>query len=325
MKAINGKWKISLFFTLCLSILLLQGIQYGQDNSKDKDNTYKKVARDLTSRLSKRVNLTKDQSGKVQDILVDYQKDISDKWNDRSTADNSGNKKDLSNDFRDADKKANDKIEKALSGNELSSYISSKKEWWAKIKDRVYSKDFMDLVNYREEDDDATVDNSKKSKDNRATTAKDNKDKSDNNDLSRRFEPYAKMMATELMQKLNLSLQQAADIQDALVDYQKSVADIREKSMGNTRDENVRVADNTGRRSDNRSDNVVGSNRRNENMSEFRDIDNSANDKIVNVLEDTQKSKYERVKNQWWKEVKDRVYTEVRRENRNISGKASSK
>ncbi|MDP4173845.1 MAG: hypothetical protein Q8933_07755 [Bacteroidota bacterium] len=315
MKAVNGKWKISLFFALFFSVLMLQGTEYGQDKSKDKDNAYKKVARDLTSRLSKRVNLTKDQSGKVQDILVDYQKDISDKWNDRSMADNSGNKKDLTNDLRDADKKANDKIEKALSGNELSSYISSKKEWWAKIKDRVYSKDFMDLVNYKEEDDNATVGNAKKSK-------KDNADKSDNNDLSRRFEPYAKMMATELMQKLNLSLQQAADIQDALVDYQKSVADIRQKSMG-SRDENVRVADNTGRRNENRSDNVVGSNRRNENMSEFRDIDNSANDKIVNVLEDNQKSKYERVKTQWWKEVKDRVYAEVKRENRNVSGKTS--
>ncbi|MGE5410119.1 MAG: hypothetical protein ACM3MI_04095, partial [Clostridiales bacterium] len=204
---------------------------------------------------------------------------------------------------------------------ELSSYISSKKEWWAKIKDRVYSKDFMDLVNYKEEDDDATVGNAKQ--DNSKQSKKDNADKSDNNDLSRRFEPYAKMMATELMQKLNLSLQQAADIQDALVDYQKSVADIREKSMGSSRDENVRVTDNTGRRNETRSDNVVGSNRRNENMSEFKDIDNSANDKIVNVLEDNQKSKYERVKNQWWKEVKDRVYAEVKRENRNVSGKTS--
>lgn len=336
MKAIDLKGKVRFILTVLVAIIIANGLIYAQDKSDNKDNAYNKVAKDLTNRLSKRVNLTKDQFSKVQDILVDYQKDIADKWSDKSASvDNTGNKKDITEDYRDADKKANDKIEKALSGNEVTSYMSAKKDWWAKIKDRVYSKEFMDVVNYREEDEDNAVGSNRRDADNeknadRNKNISDNRSDRDNNksgnitdkDQDSKFEPFAKEMATELMQKLNLSLQQAADIQDALIDYQKSIADVRNKEYNDSRrdDNNVRVADN--RNADNRRENVVGSrNTRNERMEEFRDIDNSANDKIVNVLEDNQKAKYDRAKKQWWKEVKDKVYASIQRENRNISSK----
>jgi hypothetical protein len=323
MKAIDGIGKIRLLFALFLSILIFQGGAFAQsksnngDNSDKQNNAYNRVARDLTSKLSKRVNLTKDQIGKVHDILVDYQKDIADKWN-KNSADITGSKDNGSDDYRDADKKANDKIEKALSGNEISSYINVKKDGWAKIKDKVYSRNFLDQVIIKDQDRDNNVGSSKRSSDN------DNSEKNDktastsgNQDQNAKFEPFAKQMATELMQKLNLSLQQAADVQDALIDYQKSIVDIRQKDSDHNRDNNVRVANNDRNR-DNRSENV-GSSKDNR-MSEFRDIDDSANDKIEKVFDnDNQKTKYEKVKKQWWKEVKDKVFANVQRENRSMT------
>jgi hypothetical protein len=287
-----------------------------QDN---QENQFKKTAKDLTLRLSRNVNLSEDQSNKVSDILVDLQKDVADKGN-KDNGEAVGSSNDSKDKLRDADVSANDKIEKIITDKEIPAYLKVKKEWWAKIKDKVYSPE-----NFSRNEDRSGNKTTARSKDNRRGSDKTDvigSNRSDNNNAGSedkdkenpQFEQFAKDMSVDLMKKLDLSLEKAADVEDALIDYQKSIADAQKSRMDEDRSN---TADNTGsvrsRNQRDRDNENVGSSRNRNNFSnEMQSAIRSADDKIVDVLNDNQKPKYEKVKKQWWKNVQSRISSSIR-------------
>lgn len=307
-----------LFLSFQSSILAQEYKNKDVDNSKsgnNQDNAFQKTAKDLTMKLSRSVNLSKDQSDKVSNILVDLQKDVADKTGSNK-GENVGSSDKSDNKFRDADVSANDKIEKIITDKDIPAYMKVKKEWWAKIKDNVYSHNFA-----RNEEQPRNKDVAKGRKDRKGTDRNDviGSGRSDNNAGSEdkdkdnpQFEQFAKDMSVDLMKKLDLSLEKAADVEDVLIDYQKSIADAQKDRMDENRSN---VADNTGSvksRRDRNNENVGSSRNRNEFSNEMQSAIKSADDKIVDVLNDNQKPKYEKVKKQWWRDVQSRVSSNVR-------------
>lgn len=288
----------------------------GDTRNDNQDNKFQKTAKDLTLRLSQRINLSEDQSKKVSDILVDLQKDVADK-SGRDKGETVGSSSGGKDKFRDADVSANDKIEKIITDKEIPAYMKVKKEWWAKIKDEVYSNKFAANQEQSDNKTAAKVKKGKKGSDKSDVIGSGRSDKADtgNNEADNtRFEQFAKDMSVDLMRKLDLSLEKAADIEDALIDYQKNIADAQK----DLREDHTIVADN---RSDTRSrsrrdgdnmENVGSSKSRSDMSNEMQSAIRSADDKIVDVLNDNQKPKYDKVKKQWWKDVQSRVSSEIR-------------
>lgn len=325
-----GKLAKTFVFVLAVLFLSLQSSLLAQEyknkdadknrsgNYKDnQDNAFHKTANDLTMKLSRSVNLSKDQSDKVSNILVDLQKDVADKEYGNK-GENVGSSND--NKLRDADISANDKIEKIITDKEIPAYMKVKKEWWAKIKEKVYSQSFAG-----NEDRTANKNVAKGKKGRKGTDRNDvvgsgrsdNSAASENKDKDNpQFEQFAKDMSVDLMRKLDLSLEKAADIEDALINYQKSIADAQKDRMNENRSN---VADNTGsvksrNQRDMKNENVGSS--RNERSNEMQSAIRSADDKIVDVLNDNQKPKYEKVKKQWWRDVQSRVSSSIRHSER---------
>lgn len=318
--------KLAKMFVFVLAVLFLSfqsSLTAQEYKNKDKsgssnqDTRFEKTAKDLTLKLSRNVNLSKDQSDKVSNILVDLQKDVADKARG-DKGENVGSSDKSDNKFRDADVSANDKIEKIITDKEIPAYMKVKKEWWAKIKDKVYSQNYA--VN---EDQSHNKNVAKGMKTRRGTDRNDvigsgRSDKANNNaggeDKDKdnpQFEQFAKDMSVDLMRKLDLSLEKAADIEDALIDYQKNIADAEKDRMDQNRSN---VADNNAgvkSRRDRNNENV-GSSRRNNISNEMQSAIKSADDKVTDVLNDNQKPKYEKVKKSWWRDVQSRVSSNVR-------------
>lgn len=295
-----------------------------KDNSKsgnNQDNAFQKTAKDLTLKLSRSVNLSKDQSDKVSDILVNLQKDVADKERG-DKGENVGSSK-SDNKFRDADVSANDKIEKIITDKDIPAYMKVKKEWWTKIKDKVYSENFARNEN---EDQHISKNAAKAKKDRKGTDRNDvigsgRSDKAESGDKDKdnpQFEQFAKDMSVDLMKKLDLSLEKAADVEDVLINYQKSIADAQKDRMDENRSN---VADNNGsvksRSQRDRDNEYVGSSRnRSDYSNEMQSAIKSADDKIVDVLNDNQKPKYDKVKKQWWRDVQSRISSTIRHSER---------
>lgn len=294
-------------FILCLSAI---NVLYSQDNSKKKGENQNEVnavkdgenkaAKELALDLMKRLDLTLEQTQKVQDILADYQKDLADRRGETDSkvvdrndkADNNRNGEDFVRSLSDIDVTANDKIEDIVDDEKRPEYNRVKKGWWSKIKKEVYSRN-INVV--EDQQDNKRVD--RRSADVVKQTV-NNKD-SVNNNIADMQSEFARKMAMDLMKELNLSLNQAADIQQALISYQEDIADARRDTY---RDED-NDSRNVSRNEENDRNNVTGSTR-NEKMSE---IDESANDEIENVLTEKQKPEYLKIKKQWWSKVKTRL------------------
>ncbi|MGE5350677.1 MAG: hypothetical protein ACM3P0_01240 [Acidobacteriota bacterium] len=330
--------RLAKMFVFVLAVLFLSfqnsSLQAQEYKNKDKDanksgsnqdNQFQRTAKDLTLKLSRSVNLSKDQSDKVTNVLVDLQKDVADKTGNNK-GENVGSSDKSDNKFRDADVSANDKIEKIITDKEIPTYMKVKKEWWSKIKDKVYSQNFAS-----NEDQSQSKNVANKGKKTRKGTDRNDvigSGRSDKADISGedkdkdnpQFEQFAKDMSVDLMRKLDLSLEKAADIEDVLINYQKNIADAEKDRMEKNRSN---VADNTGsvksrrdRDRDRNNENVGSSKNRNDFSNEMQSAIKSADDKITDVMNDNQKPKYEKVKKQWWRDVQSRITSSVRRSER---------
>lgn len=325
--------KLAKMFVFVLAVLFLSSqssqLPAQEYKNKDKDNKsgsnqdnqFQNTAKDLTLKLSRRINLSKDQSDKVSNVLVDLQKDVYDKQKG-DKGENVGSSDKSDNKFRDADVSANDKIEKIITDKEIPAYMKVKKDWWSKIKDKVYSQNFAT----NEDQARTSKDVAKGKKTRRGTDRNDvigsgRSDRADNNAGGEdkdnpQFEQFAKDMSVDLMRKLDLSLEKAADVEDVLIDYQKNIADAQKDRMDQNRNN---VADNTGSvksRRDRDNENVGSSRNRSNFSNEMQSAIKSADDKIVDVLNDNQKPKYEKVKKQWWKDVQSRISSGIRHSER---------
>lgn len=311
----NKMMKYGSVLVMAVLLLMSRNSVIAQEyNNKDvksdnQEDVYKKKAQQMTSRLSQKINLSKDQSEKIGDILVDFQKDVAEDTRTGDKSDVTGSANSLQDDLKKADISANDKIEKILPENQISAYMKVKKEWWAKIKDKVYSKDFIrneEQASRSDNDNDRSARKTDKNKD-KSDMVGSSRDEKDNSEYGQ----FAKEMAVNLMNQLNISLDKASDVQDALMDYEKSVADAQSRYFSQANRENVAVTDRESRRTGDvrqdrtrvDKDNMVGSSRSNEYNAKIQDAMKSADDKIVDVLRDNQKQQYAKVKNQWWKDV----------------------
>ncbi|HEX2867323.1 MAG TPA: hypothetical protein VHO03_09790 [Ignavibacteriales bacterium] len=317
-------------FVLAVLFLSFQNSSFAQEyNNKDAGNSkksgseqknqesqFQRTAKDLTLKLSREVNLSKDQSDKVSNILVDLQKDVADKMGGNNSSENVGSSRSDSK-FRDADVSANDKIENIITDKEIPAYMKVKKEWWAKIKDKVYSENY---AQNEEQPGNKTVAEGKKtrkgtdrndvvgsSRSDKADVSGENKDKD-----NPQFEQFAKDMSVDLMRKLDLSLEKAADIEDVLINYQKNIADAEKDRMNENRSNVAMNSSVKSRSNQNSRDENVGSSRNSNMSNEIQSAIRSADDKVKDVLNDNQKTKYDRVKKQWWKDVQSRVSSSVR-------------
>lgn len=317
-------------FVLAVLFLSFQNSSFAQeyknkdvDNSKksgnvenNEENQFQRTAKDLTLKLSRSVNLSKDQSDKVSNILVDLQKDVADKYKSDKGENVGSSKSDEK--FRDADVSANDKIENIITDKEIPAYMKVKKEWWAKIKDKVYSENFAQNEEQPRSKDVAKGKKSRRGTDRNDVVGSGRSDKADVSGEDKdkdnpQFEQFAKDMSVDLMRKLDLSLEKAADIEDVLIKYQQNIADAEKDRMNENRSnvaENSSVKSRSNQR--NREENV-GSSRESSMSNEIQSAIRSADDKVKDVLNDNQKPKYDKVKKQWWKDVQSRVSSSVRR------------
>lgn len=154
------------------------------------------------------------------------------------------------------------------------------------------------------------------------------------------FRQIAKEMSTDLMNRVNLSLEQAAEISDILVDYQKDVAEVKDRRWQNDNNNTglrtspdrtgtgttggattgttntdrgegttgTTTTDDATRGTGNDDGTMTGNADANDLMQEFRNIDEEANSQIENALEENQIQKYMSVKKDWWSKVKSRVH-----------------
>ncbi len=298
-----------------------------KDVSQQIDENYQQFAKKHSLDLMKKLDLTLDQTTEVRDILVEYQKDIADELRDvnDNDADLTGGVSDRDDrdaddvegpegDFRNIDKSANENIEEIVGEEKVAQYVNAKKDWWNKIKSHVFSLP----VNIEEEaevveDENAEIaENENRNRDDEANLI------GENDENRTRYDAFAKEMATELMNKLNLSLQQAADVKEALVNYQKDVTEKRRDLADDYTDDNLAMNDDEDRNviDDNRSEKrAEAENERNEMVGsakrEFVDIDNAVNDDIRNVLTDSQKPKYEQIKDSWFNDLKTQAHSNV--------------
>jgi hypothetical protein len=139
-------------------------------------------------------------------------------------------------------------------------------------------------------------------------------EKNDTAGFAVRIQKNAKDLSVNLMKKLNLSLEQAADVRDALIDYQKDIHESRQKYISREKD-NSNESDHKNEMTGSR-DNLIKS---------YKDADKKANDKIEKTLNKDQARKYLDVKNSWWRDVKDRVYDrEMSKSHRKLQEKKST-
>ncbi|MGE5353116.1 MAG: hypothetical protein ACM3P0_13615 [Acidobacteriota bacterium] len=136
---------------------------YAQDNnSKSKDEAFKKEAQKLATKLVDKLGLKSDKTDKISSILEDYRKDIADahkdyldkkqKNDEKMTGSSSRDKResasekkteayrDLKGEYKKADDKADKDITDQLDNKtEKDKYMQIKKGWWKDVKNKVYS------------------------------------------------------------------------------------------------------------------------------------------------------------------------------------------
>lgn len=129
------------------------------------------------------------------------------------------------------------------------------------------------------------------------------------------FENEFERLSVELKQEVGFSLEKAVSVKDILVDYYKN---IREAYNEYREEKNDETSDVVG--SDDSETNIdiktfgedidlfeVES--KPQLKKEFKEADKEADEKIVDLLSEDQVVKYVNVKDEWWMEVKDVVFT----------------
>jgi len=129
----------------------------------------------------------------------------------------------------------------------------------------------------------------------------------------------AQRFADNLAQQLGATTGAADKITQALVDYRNSIAEARLLYLDKNKEMNKGAQSNTGGRDITGSQ--PGQNRGMAGnidsdpslLNEYRKADEEADKAIINALDnDAQKAKYIQIKKQWWKDVKDKVYSSVK-------------
>jgi multidrug efflux pump subunit AcrB len=121
---------VILFFS-SLSILL------ANSNFID-DKKYEQVAIELTQKLSSKVNLTSNQTGKIKNILVNYQKEVLGLTsNEDKTSMEEKTDENRSAAKADPVENANEEIQSILNDDQKTAYMEFKDEWWKEVTQRV--------------------------------------------------------------------------------------------------------------------------------------------------------------------------------------------
>ncbi|MDP4176399.1 MAG: hypothetical protein Q8933_20630 [Bacteroidota bacterium] len=142
-------------------------------------------------------------------------------------------------------------------------------------------------------------------------------------DLS--FNTSASQLSNELIQQTGISTDNAARITQILVSYRNDLAAARNKYYENNPNAS-KNQDVTGSSQTNVDMNgILGDNVDqyykgidSDLLSDFKDADKKADNKIQDVFDnDVQKSRYDQVKSQWWKDVKDKVFPSLTQNSQN--------
>lgn len=133
-------------------------------------------------------------------------------------------------------------------------------------------------------------------------------------DLS--FNTSASQLSNELIRQTGISTDKSAEISQVLVDYRNNIAEARNKYFEDHPNAS-RTQDVTGSQSS-RVDmkDILGDNVEEyysgvapDLLSDYKDADKKADNAIKDVFDtEVQKSRYEQIKGQWWKDVKDKVF-----------------
>jgi hypothetical protein len=148
--------------------ILINRVSYAQskkDNQKDRN--FKTEASRLSLKLMKKIGFSLEKADEISNILVGYEKEISDArkefyksgfTNSSKSSDSVRDRRegttgydqgfiyykklpsDLAKEYRDADRKANDDIVKKLSAKEDKKYEQVKDNWWAEVHKSVFSR-----------------------------------------------------------------------------------------------------------------------------------------------------------------------------------------
>jgi hypothetical protein len=142
-------------------------------------------------------------------------------------------------------------------------------------------------------------------------------------DLS--FNTSASQLSNELIHQTGISTDKAAKITQILEDYRNDLASARDKYYENNPNAS-KNQDVTGSSQTNVDMNgILGDNVQqyyngvaSDLLSDYKDADKKADNKIQDVFDnDVQKSRYDQVKGQWWKDVKDKVFPSLTQNSQN--------
>lgn len=187
----------SKFFVLLLSVLILLTINLSAQNTQDnrldtvnatesivvdtgKSTSYYKIAREMTIKLLEKVNISFDQAGDIEEILISYQEDIAEVKNrgtsratdqgvtdvdtvdeDRTTTEEDREilgGMDNDENLREIDKETNSEIEDVFTAEQMNTYLFVKEDWWNEVKSRVYgTENELDINNQDQQNTDEQI------------------------------------------------------------------------------------------------------------------------------------------------------------------------
>lgn len=131
-------------------------------------------------------------------------------------------------------------------------------------------------------------------------------------DLS--FNTDATQLANDLVRQTGLSTDKADRISQILEEYRNDLAEARTNYFEERQNSGV-----TGSESRVDMEGILGDNVEQyyagatpDLMSDYKDADENADEKIYDVFDnEVQKSRYEQVKNQWWGDVKEKIFSSL--------------
>ncbi len=129
MELTNLKRAVGSFFVAVLFLAFSANLQANYLNPGDGDN--EKTAAELTDSLSAKVNLTEKQATEIQNILIEYQKEL-------MNIEKTEKSETISSATTEIDNNTNKKIVALLDEKQKTIYESFKSEWWKQIRSKVH-------------------------------------------------------------------------------------------------------------------------------------------------------------------------------------------
>jgi hypothetical protein len=105
--------------------------QQTQDQMSGDEEKFKQTADELTQSLSQNVNLTEDQRTQINEVLVEYQKDVAEIDPQAEEMDRTGKINNLQTEIRN-------EIEDVFDENQLTAYQESRDQWWRDVQTRIH-------------------------------------------------------------------------------------------------------------------------------------------------------------------------------------------